>query len=51
MTYKTGTFSLHGSGYYGKGIGTTLMFGRRRSTRLRPAAGELTQVATATLAS
>ena len=26
-TYKTGTFSLHGSGYYGRGIGTTLMFG------------------------
>ncbi len=26
VTYKTGTFSVHGSGYYGKGIGTTLMF-------------------------
>jgi hypothetical protein len=26
VTYKTGTFSLHGSGYYGRGIGTTLMF-------------------------
>ena len=26
VTYKTGTFSLHGSGYFGKGIGTTLMF-------------------------
>lgn len=27
VTYKTGTFGLHGSGYYGRGIGTTLMFG------------------------
>ncbi|MBP8133674.1 MAG: hypothetical protein KBF47_04325 [Gemmatimonadales bacterium] len=27
LTYKSGTFSVHGSGYYGKGIGTTLMFG------------------------
>jgi hypothetical protein len=27
LTYKTGTFSLHGSGYYGRGVGTTLMFG------------------------
>jgi hypothetical protein len=27
LTYKTGTFSLHGSGYYGRGTGTTLMFG------------------------
>ncbi len=27
LTYKTSTFSVHGSGYYGKGIGTTLMFG------------------------
>lgn len=27
LTYKSGTFSLHGSGYYGQGIGTTLMFG------------------------
>jgi hypothetical protein len=27
ITYKTGTFSVHGSGYYGRGIGTTLMFG------------------------
>ena len=26
LTYKTGTFSIHGSGYYGKGISTTLMF-------------------------
>ncbi len=26
LTYKTGTFSVHGSGYYGKGISTTLMF-------------------------
>ncbi len=26
VTYKTGTFSLHGSGYWGKGISTTLMF-------------------------
>lgn len=26
VTYKSGTFSLHGSGYYGKGLGTTLMF-------------------------
>lgn len=26
VTYKTANFSLHGSGYYGKGIGTTLMF-------------------------
>lgn len=26
VTYKTGQFSVHGSGYYGKGIGTTLMF-------------------------
>jgi hypothetical protein len=26
ITYKTGTFSVHGSGYFGKGIGTTLMF-------------------------
>jgi hypothetical protein len=26
-TYKVSTFSLHGSGYYGRGIGTTLMFG------------------------
>lgn len=26
-TYKTGTFSLVGSGYYGRGVGTTLMFG------------------------
>ncbi|MEP6573527.1 MAG: hypothetical protein ABJD11_12555 [Gemmatimonadota bacterium] len=27
ITYKTGTFSLHGSGYAGKGLGTTLLFG------------------------
>jgi hypothetical protein len=27
VTYKSGTFSLHGSGYYGRGLGTTLMFG------------------------
>jgi len=27
VTYKSGTFSLHGSGYYGRGVGTTLMFG------------------------
>ncbi len=27
VTYKTSTFSVHGSGYYGRGIGTTLMFG------------------------
>jgi hypothetical protein len=27
VTYKTATFSLHGSGYYGRGVGTTLMFG------------------------
>jgi hypothetical protein len=27
LTYKSGTFSLHGSGYYGRGVGTTLMFG------------------------
>lgn len=27
LTYKTGTFSIHGSGYYGRGVGTTLMFG------------------------
>jgi len=27
VTYKTGTFSIHGSGYYGRGTGTTLMFG------------------------
>jgi hypothetical protein len=27
LTYKTGQFSVHGSGYYGRGIGTTLMFG------------------------
>ncbi|HXI20301.1 MAG TPA: hypothetical protein VNH46_04410 [Gemmatimonadales bacterium] len=26
-TYKTATFSVHGSGYYGRGTGTTLMFG------------------------
>jgi hypothetical protein len=26
-TYKTPTFSLHASGYFGKGLGTTLMFG------------------------
>jgi hypothetical protein len=26
VTYKTGTFSVHGSGYFGKGVGTTLMF-------------------------
>ena len=26
ITYKTGTFSLHASGYAGKGLGTTLMF-------------------------
>lgn len=26
LTYKTPTFSLHGSGYFGKGLGTTLMF-------------------------
>ena len=26
VTYKSGTFSLHGSGYFGKGIGTTLMY-------------------------
>ena len=24
---KTGSFSIHGSGYAGKGLGTTLMFG------------------------
>jgi len=27
LTYKGSKFSLHGSGYYGKGVGTTLMFG------------------------
>lgn len=27
ITYKTATFSVHGSGYYGRGVGTTLMFG------------------------
>jgi hypothetical protein len=27
VTYKTATFSVHGSGYYGRGTGTTLMFG------------------------
>jgi len=27
LTYKGSNFSLHGSGYYGKGLGTTLMFG------------------------
>ena len=27
LTYKTATFSAHGSGYYGRGVGTTLMFG------------------------
>ena len=27
VTYKTPTFSLVGSGYYGMGVGTTLMFG------------------------
>jgi hypothetical protein len=27
VTYKTSTFSVHGSGYYGRGVGTTLMFG------------------------
>jgi hypothetical protein len=27
LTYKTATFSIHGSGYYGRGTGTTLMFG------------------------
>jgi hypothetical protein len=27
LTYKSSTFSLHGSGYFGKGLGTTLMFG------------------------
>lgn len=27
LTFKNATFSLHGSGYYGRGIGTTLMFG------------------------
>jgi hypothetical protein len=26
VTYKANQFSLHGSGYFGKGIGTTLMF-------------------------
>lgn len=26
LTYKSATFSLHGSGYFGKGLGTTLMF-------------------------
>lgn len=26
VTYKTGTFSIHGSGYFGKGLGTTLMY-------------------------
>jgi hypothetical protein len=26
VTYKSGTFSIHGSGYYGKGLNTTLMF-------------------------
>jgi hypothetical protein len=25
-TYKSGTFSVHGSGYYGRGLNTTLMF-------------------------
>ena len=27
LTYQGSTVSVHGSGYYGKGIGTTLMFG------------------------
>jgi hypothetical protein len=27
ITYKASQFSVHGSGYYGKGLGTTLMFG------------------------
>jgi hypothetical protein len=27
ISYKTSTFSVVGSGYYGRGIGTTLMFG------------------------
>lgn len=27
VTYKASQFSVHGSGYYGKGLGTTLMFG------------------------
>jgi hypothetical protein len=27
VTYKTGTFSVVGSGYYGRGTGTTVMFG------------------------
>jgi hypothetical protein len=27
VTYKTGSVSIHGSGYAGKGLGTTLMFG------------------------
>ncbi|MBK7784124.1 MAG: porin [Gemmatimonadetes bacterium] len=26
LTYKSSTFSVHGSGYFGKGLGTTLMF-------------------------
>jgi hypothetical protein len=26
VTFKSSTFSLHGSGYFGKGLGTTLMF-------------------------
>jgi hypothetical protein len=27
VTYKAAQFSVHGSGYYGRGVGTTLMFG------------------------
>lgn len=38
LTYKGSTFAIHGSGYYGKGLGTTLMF----SPLSYDAAGDLT---------
>lgn len=37
LTYKGSNFSVHGSGYYGKGLGTTLMF-----TVVPESGGELT---------
>jgi len=37
FTYKTGTFSVHASGYGGKGLGTTLMFNGVNSGGAAPA--------------
>lgn len=43
LTYKTSTFSVHGSGYFGKGLGTTLMFNGNGgfAGNVQDAAGEL----------